>query len=191
VPNSSNSITLLDEVVQGVSAGAPSTGESTNIPIQNFNLNTILPKASFYSYTIGNNDYVVFEKKSATTLQQKNIDILNKILSVNPAQTIDTSKTLLFYNDQGARSLNTGANGNDNEIYIDCQPTGTSDDTIDVVKHTPEINYDIFSFSSLSKNKQITFIFQIIIMCVIMFVLLILFYFIFKKIGETTSDTNK
>ena len=192
VSDSSNSITLLDEVVQGAAAGAPSTGESTNIPIQNFNLNTILPKKSFYSYTIDKYDYIVFEKGNATTLKQKNIDILNKILSVNPPQTMDMDKTLLFYNNKGATSLNKSSNGNvnDNEIYIDCKPTGTSDDTIDVVKNTPASVNDLFSFSDLSNNKTFSFTFKIIMLSLLLFVFLLLFYFIFKIIGSTKTKTE-
>jgi carbonic anhydrase len=132
--STSNSSMFFKTLVDTVASNAPVDGETTNVNIPTFNLDLLVPKKPFFSYSatepyqpcIENVDYVVFDPL------QRSLDIMTDTLS--KLQTIISSNSYdiktgpnLFYNDKGP-SLGTG-----DDIYIDCQPVGSSNETVEVV----------------------------------------------------------
>ena len=49
--NSTDASTILTDIIQSVASNAPAMNESTNLNLSNFNLNAIVPKKPFFSYT--------------------------------------------------------------------------------------------------------------------------------------------
>ena len=117
---------------------ATKDGETESVSLNDFTLNDFVPYNPFFTYTalqpyqpcVGNVDIIVFGvAKSACKISS---DTLSKLQSINSPNdyTIKTGP-LLFYNATGPGS----ATGND-EIYIDCKPTGTSDENTTVTTQT-------------------------------------------------------
>jgi hypothetical protein len=142
--DSSTASNLLTEIIKGVSNGAPSKGETTNLNISGFTLNSIVPKKPFYSYTstIKNdkNDYIIYDILDGITLNNKILTRLKEIIREFP---IPTPGDKLFYNQKGPNQSKVG-----DGIYISCQPTGSSEEEIDVETSKDTSSHDLFSFDS-------------------------------------------
>lgn len=125
--NASTGTNILDDIIDN----APSQKASTTLNIHDFNLNFLIPKSGYYSYTgtipygtcSGEYQYVVFPKTSIQ-VQKKTLDALGGLIhdsyiSVHPGKC--------YYNAKG--TTQNGFSG-DGQIYIDCQPTGEGDDIV-------------------------------------------------------------
>jgi len=126
--NASTGTNVLDDIIDN----APPQKETTTLNIHDFNLNYLIPKSAYYSYTgtiaYGTCDntqyqYVVFPKNSLV-IAQSTLDTLGTLIhdsyiSVHPGEC--------FYNIKG--TTQNGFSG-DGQIYIDCQPTGEEGDII-------------------------------------------------------------
>jgi hypothetical protein len=126
--NASTGTNLLDDIIDH----APPQKESTTLNIHDFNLNFLIPKSGYYSYTgtipygtcgTAQYQYVVFPKTSIqikkTTLDSLGRLIHDSYISVHPGKC--------YYNEKG--TTQNGFSG-DGQIYIDCQPTGEGDDIV-------------------------------------------------------------
>ena len=134
---SSVSALLFKTLIDTMSSSAPSDGDSTTVNIHKFNLSTLVPRKPFFSYSATepyqpcyeNVDYIVFDPLNASLdMMPDTLSTLQSIIQSNPYD-IKTGPEL-FYNEKGP-SKGGGDNGDD--IYIDCQPVGESDETVDVV----------------------------------------------------------
>lgn len=132
---SSVSALLFKTLIDTVASSAPSDGEATTVNIPKFNLDFLVPKKPFFSYSATepyqpcseNVDYVVFGPLQASLDMMP--DTLTKLQSIILSNPYDVkSGPNLFYNDKGPSS-----GGGDGEIYIDCQPVGSSDETTEIV----------------------------------------------------------
>ena len=126
--NASTGSNILDDIIKH----APPQKESTTLNINDFNLNYIVPKSPYYSYTgsvpygkcgTAQYQYVVFPKQSIQ-IQRSTLDALGRLIhdsyiSVHPGEC--------YYNQKG--TTQNGFSG-DGQIYIDCQPTGEEGDII-------------------------------------------------------------
>lgn len=158
------------DVVTTMSKNAPSEGDSTTIKISNYNLNFIVPKKPFYSYT-GKEpyqpcsekvNYVVYDASEICLDIPQNIyDNLKKIVKENYYKT--KSGLPFFYNSKGPNTATS------DDIYIDCQPVGKSEETIDIVNDT-SFSSD-YSFEDLKNNDFFKFIIGIIIFLTIIYLL--------------------
>lgn len=157
--SSSISANLFRTVIDTMSSAAPSDGESTSVNADNYNLNYIVPKKPFFSYSASEPyqpcstsvDYIVFSPNINTL--DINIETLQKMQKIIKANTYDIKKgAQLFYNEKGA-----GNNVNGDDIYIDCQPVGASDEEELVVTDN-----GFTTMYSLNDFKNSTFL-QIII----------------------------
>ena len=126
--SSSPSANLLKAVIDSVANTAPTDGESTNVNYSGYNLNSVVPKQPYFAYTATEPyqpcstqcDYIVFNT-SLDILP----DSLKKLESVISDNAYDIKKgAKLFYNEKGP-----GKNISSDEIYIDCQPVGASEET--------------------------------------------------------------
>jgi hypothetical protein len=160
--DSSKATEIITEIIEKVSTNAPSDGDSTHLNISNFNLQYIVPRKPYFSYVQYDTDYIVFGLLEAIPLSSSTISTLQQIIK---PYIIDIEKVPLFYNSKGPVA---GTKIGDN-IYISCQPTGTSKEYNPVIYNKTN-NIQI---SNILKNEIFTYIFIAIIASI---VLLLLFY---------------
>ena len=139
--NNSSASTMITEIVQTMSQNAPTDGETTNVNINDFNLDAFVPKKTFFTYTANEPyqpyttevDYVVYIPLSGPIgITEDILQLLQTIITPNTIARLNDNenKTVpqLFYNEKGP-SAGTGSD----DIYIDCKPVGMSDEEINVV----------------------------------------------------------
>jgi len=178
---SSAASSLLTQIINAVAANAPAQGESTNINISNFNLNSfIVPKTPFYSYTQDSVSWIVFGKEKALTLSQSTLDTLGKIIKPTLPGQIPPGPEV-FYNSSGAIK---GFNNSD-QIYIDCQPVSSSEEEVDVVTSKPPISFDLLN------NSTAVFIIQIIAIIILFLGLLFGIYYGLKYVTNSNITLPK
>jgi carbonic anhydrase len=133
---SSISAMFFKTVIDTVANSAPSDGESTTVNIPRYNLSAIVPKKPFFSYSAtepyqpcsSSVEYIVYDPlQGSLDMMPETLTKLQSIIQSNPYD-IKTGPNL-FYNDKGPGK--GGAAGND--IYIDCQPVGSSDENTEVI----------------------------------------------------------
>jgi carbonic anhydrase len=185
--STSMSAAFFSNIIKTMSANAPAEGDSTTIKMNNYNLNHIIPKKAFYSYTATEPyqpcsekvNYVVYDASEMyLDIPQNAYDNLTKIILEN-YYTVK-SDVPFFYNSKGANTSTS------DDIYIDCQPVGQSEDTINVVNDTS--TYD-FSVEDLKNNDFFKFIIAVIIFLIIIY----FFYGIvsaFKFIGKSLNKSS-
>jgi hypothetical protein len=178
----SNEITdasnLITEIINTVSTNAPSEGNTTNLNLSNFNLETIIPKKPYYVYTNANQDYIVFGDLQAIPLSLSTLEILGQIIK---PFSLSTPGEYLFYNSKGPISGIQIGDG----IYISCRPTGTSDEETAVTYNKELLNVN---FSNILNNPILNTIIRVLIGCLI---LIILFYAINIFYNYLSSDAQK
>jgi len=136
--NNSSSVSAIffKTLIDTVANSAPSDGESTTVNIQRYNLSGLVPKKPFFSYSAtepyqpcsSSVEYVVFDPLQASLdMMPDTLTKLQSIINNNPYD-IKTGPNL-FYNEKGPGS--GGAAGG--EIYIDCQPVGSSEETTEII----------------------------------------------------------
>jgi carbonic anhydrase len=169
----SPSSVFFSNVIGTMSKNAPAEGDSTTIKMKNYNLNLIVPKKPYYSYT-GTEpyqpcsekvNYVVYDASEVyLDITQNVYDNLKKIIKEN-YYTVK-SGIPFFYNPKGPNTATS------EDIYIDCQPTGESEETTDVVNDTSDTSSS-YTFEDLKDNDIFKFIIGLI-------VFLILIYFLYS-----------
>jgi hypothetical protein len=159
--DSSTASNLITEVIQGVSSNAPAANETSNLSINGFTLQDIVPSKPFYSYTDSNSvDFIVFDITNAIGLSSSTITTLQQIITPFP---IPTPGGQLFFNSTGPNTSNIGEG-----IYISCQPTGSSEEETAV---TYDKNVTTYDFTDITNNPTAKLIFQIIIGCLLFIVI--------------------
>jgi len=163
---------IITEIIIAVSTGAPSQGERTNQGISEFSLNTIVPMDEFYTYNNDNSnlDVIAYGLKNAISISEDTLTKLTAIIQPF-TNTLFHSGPLLFFNPDGP----TSGTGGDGEIYIDCNPTGNSEEDVDVTYDNvkPATKFDL---GNLFSNP----IFMLILSS-IFFVIIILLVYTFLK----------
>lgn len=135
---SSESAMFFTTLINTVASSAPIDGETTTVNVPTFNLEYFVPKKPFFSYSAtepyqpctDNVNYIVFGPLQASLdITPDSLATLQTIIESNPYDV--KPATTLFYNE-------TGPTGGDNsgEIYIDCQPVGSSEETTEVITDT-------------------------------------------------------
>jgi carbonic anhydrase len=171
---------LLTEVIRKVASIAPSSGKSTNLNMADFNLQTIIPRKPFYTYTFENTDYIVFGDLQSIPLSSETIKTLQQIIKPFPLQIPAVE---LFYNSKGPTSGIQIGDG----LYISCRPTGSTEEEKPVIYDKPTTTSEL---SNIFDNE----IFLTVIQIVICFIILII---IFKGISlfynyiSSSSETLK
>ena len=178
---SSTASNLITELIQDVANNAPSQGNSTNINISGFTLDKIVPNKPFYSYTSGNNDWIVFSDLEAIPLNSNTLAKLGKIIKPFPIPT--SADNGLFYNSSGPNSTTSGNIGEG--IYISCQPTGSSQEETAV---TYETNPTIYDLSTMLNNPNVSLLFQVIIGCIVFILVFLVLNYVYTYF---TSDAAK
>lgn len=169
--NSTTASNLITEIITNVASSAPSSGEQTTVNISNFTLQDIVPNKPFYSFSFGNIFSCIAYLKGIS-LTQTTLSTLSTIITAGPSSEIP--QTELFLNESGP---NQKLSGND-EIYISCNPTGSSEAT-KTVDYTTTTTNDLTNFIN---NPQVIQVFVgCLLFIVIFFIVSMIFNFISGK----------
>jgi carbonic anhydrase len=150
---SSISALLFKNAIDTTANSAPNDGESTTVNIPTYNLTTLIPKKPFFSYSATEPyqpcsekvDYIVYAPlNGALDIMSDTLTKLQSIIRSNPYD-IKTGPSL-FFNEKGP-----GTGADSGQIYIDCQPVGSSDEITDIVIDTG----GSFSYEDWLKNPVV------------------------------------
>lgn len=180
--------TILGNLINDTLVLPQDSVDPTRIDIKEFTLSTLIPQDSFYSY-LGknifqscNNDtvnFIVFHKDAA-------IKISTSIMT-NVSNDITT-----VFADSAIRDVNYyfNAMGTTNEafistddLYIDCRPTGSSDETTTVYTEIPE-------FDQKKISDQIAYFFVIFGSCIIIFFILWVIYQVSRHFASSSDSDS-
>jgi carbonic anhydrase len=180
---SSTASNLITQIIQNVSTNAPRNGESTNLNISGFTLQNIVPSKPFFSYTDTNNEnWIVFPIKDAIPLNSTTLTTLGQIIKPYPLPMTGGD---LFFNSNGPNSNKTSS-----EIYISCNPTGSSTETTEVVYDKNTVTP--IDFNTIWNNPIFKLIIQILVACllfiVIFYILNMMYSFLIN--GSVKLPTN-
>jgi len=173
--SASTGASLFNAVINTMSSSAPIDGESTNVSFNGYNLNNIVPRKPFFSYNASepyqpcssNVNYIVFDTYSSTL--GISYDTLNKMKSFIKPNTYDIKTgPKLFYNENGPGK---GGSAGD-EIYIDCQPVGSSKNEEVIVTSEGSSN---ITFKDIFNNIYSQLFLAAIIFLIILFVIKMIF----------------
>lgn len=182
----------LSNIVTTVAQNAPADGEQTTVNISRFNLNALVPRKPFFSYTAtepyqpcstSKNEYIVFTLSDGSIGITK--DILDKLHSIINANEYDIKKgASLFYNEKGPTNADR-----DGEIYIDCQPVGQSEEEEIMVTDTGSSSFN-FNTGDIMNNKYFQmFLGSLIFIAIVYLVKIGLDSYGAKHGGATNLDT--
>jgi len=177
---------IISDIINDVVAQPLKQGEpAMNIKLNDYTLNSIVPITPFFYYT-GSNDYniIVYGLNTGISVDQSVITGLQTIIS--PVSNVIYPSVDYFYMNKTGPSNNRNVG---DEIYIDCQPTGNSEETTDVT----------FDKNPIVNNIGSMFNIQIIIFIIAAFIFVFLIMMIHKflayltdgKVGEGVSKLMK
>lgn len=175
---SSTASNIITEVIEKVASNAPSEGDSTNLNMSNFNIQNIIPRKPFFTYSVNSNDYIVFGELEAIPLSSSTISTLQKIIK---PFSLQMPTAPLFYNSKGPLSGIQIGDG----LYISCQPTGSSEEETSV---TYDKNSSSVDFSNVLDSPIFKTIFIVIIGCIIF---IIIFYGLSAFYSYLSEDAPK
>jgi len=162
-PSTIASTSILTEIINAVSSGAPNVGEKTTVNLSNYSLNHIVPNKPFYQVSEYNYDLIIFGIENAIPLSEETVKKLNTlcsdVVSTSAFDPKQQSPVKIFYNKDGPSKEGS-------DIYIDCQPVNESEDTVEVPMNKPDSEW----FSELIRSA----VFQSIVVCLILILLLYL-----------------
>ena len=132
----SASTQIITEIINGSTQLNPNSSDATSIKLNDYNLNNIVPKTPFYYYEDKKGNIIVYGMQNAIYIDTATINVLKTIIT--PATDVEyPSVEDYFFNESGPTRGNTG----DGQIYIDCQPTGNSEETTQVeYSKSPTVN---------------------------------------------------
>jgi len=169
---------LITQVIDEVAKNAPRNGESTNLNITNFSLQHIIPKKPYviYSGTYNDNttDFIVFPLNAPIPLTQNTLKKLSDIIIPFPLPMYGGG---LYLNSKGP---NSGARFRNDDIYISCKPTGSSDDEITVTNTTTTTS----SSSSNSNNDAMMNFLKFLIICIIFIIFFLAVNYAFNTLTQ-------
>lgn len=177
--DSSTASSLLTQVISGVATNAPAANETTTLNLSDFTLSKIVPKSPFFSYsgTYNNStaDFIVFGKNYAIPLSEKVLTALGSIIKPFPLPMIGDN---LFFNAKGPNSSGSVGDG----IYISCQPTGSSEEEIDI---TNTKNSTSFDMENIMDNSAFKLVIKIVVGCILFIIVFAGLAFAYGKLTDT------
>jgi carbonic anhydrase len=195
---------IIETIINNIPTGSD---ESATPSVTDFTLNTIVPKAPYYNYRgfkpydkcDGNKiyQYVVFNplNQGAIAIDFQSLRALRNALSASFILANDTTPEDISYNSRGT-SLNnstvpgevsayTGPGDGDDQIYIQCQPTGESND--EKIFKEPKVP---FAIDMNSKNDNLNNILFTIIGIVAIFIAYMVFKYLTAFVSSYKVNTN-
>jgi len=153
---------IFTDIINGSTQLKPNSGEAISIKLNNYNLNNIVPQTPFYYYEDNKGNVVVFGLENAVYIDSAAKDTLKTIIT--PVTNVEFPR-VEYYSLNKYGPVVGGGNG-DGQIYIDCQPTGNSEETTEVQYSKPAIVNNLGGFF----NSQV----GILIAAAFIFIVLIL-----------------
>lgn len=169
---SSDQTTTLDELVVRVAKFAPTKGGNAGeISLPFFSFTYFVPTKPYYSYRgnmPGSNeeyDFIIFDKENAVPISELGHRSLLKLIQKNNHNllgrkegfTSNQKDSKVYFNEKGAKKTVGGLNGDD-DIYIECQPTG---DSGEILIDTPVTSSRAMFSGDAAKNILDSKFFQI------------------------------
>jgi hypothetical protein len=115
----------MSAIMQSATKYIPGSGEQTDIQVS---LQSLIPNAPYFNYENTGRDfpgnYVVFGRSNAIPVSQTTLNAFTKLIDMYP---INMTGTKLYANQDGPNKKPVGEG-----IYIDCSPTGSSEEEVDV-----------------------------------------------------------
>lgn len=187
--NNSTNSNIITTIINAMSATAPTEDDSTTVKISDYNLNNIVPNKPFFSYTgqqpfqpcSGKVEFIVFSPAQySCDITQASFDKLNNIIR-NNVYDVSTG-TPFYYNKDGP---NSNTLSGDDQIYIDCQPVGSSEESAFVIPPSSSSSSGIsFNMKDIVNNIY----FQIIMGSLGFILLIYLINMIFASFKPTNTD---
>ena len=185
----------LDDLIKNIKNYGPGNKSEVGLNDGNFTLNDLVPYKPYYSYKgtlpykpcTGNYHYIVFGKQNALGISGNTFNSLNSLIIDNEIPISKSRKTKLFYN-RGGPSKNKGEG---DDIYIECKPTGVSDN--EVLVNMKETGGGAASVQNFLQSKAFSII-QAIFIALMVFALLCTVAWYMKKYlskyesGNTSSS---
>ncbi len=200
-PEASNQ---LNEIVSYLARMGNSTGEGGTVQGLNFDLNSFIPqKKGFYAYTASLPyppctkciDYIVYDvNDAAISLDNSTLSKIKELIvaTVIPEQ-LTIPKLGYAYNKKGAQY----GLGNNNAIWIDCQPTGSDGQVLSDENKEGILSNNSFSmFAGMNHEKYENWKYIAVVLCLVLLAVLALVSFIYiipgmiLKSKTTTSRPN-
>lgn len=195
-PNQMQGSMFLHEISKTIANNAPNFGEKTNVSLPSnirYNLNNYVPKKPFFSYSsnepfepcAGINDFVVFNMNEWFVMMwDKSYLNVEKVIK-NHSIDVVTDGASLFYNPKGPAPIS-------DQIYIDCQPVGQSDEFVMVQNDSGSSEAvkprNKPTFEKIFKNPFIGIILGLLLTFVVIYVLNMIFKYTTGK--EVVSMGN-
>jgi hypothetical protein len=191
--NSSNNFTeaskLLTDIINTVASNAPKPGNQTTLNLgKELTLQSIVPVKPFISYEISSGgfkyDVVAFESDYAIPLTVSTLNTLRTLIKPIslPSEKDNISET--FYNPFGPNH----DNGAGDDIYISCQPTGASGETIQE-ERTKAKNTVQFDYDTILKNPMFVGLFVMFFFIIFLFIVNAVYGYIFVGKNIKPSST--
>jgi hypothetical protein len=139
---------IVESVISSGSQYAPQQNETTTQGLEPFSIKTLLPELPFMFFENQTNHYICFSLNAAIVISQSSITTLKTIIQPTQPLTFATA-VRLFMNPNGPIMKNAKAN----ELYIECQPTDISEETL-LVENGKSI-FDSISLKQTSVSGSI------------------------------------
>jgi len=178
---SSEGTLLLEQIVDAiVSKPLLQYGDPMNVPVTQFTLNSIVPTSAFYYYIspTSNANIIVYDTSNAIFLDAGKIKGLQSLYSLPSSDPYQPSDTL-YYNEGGANKVNV----TDDNIYIDCSPTGNTREKKEVEFNKKSSQNDLINTFT---NPAIV----LLLFTVSFVVIIIIYYTVFKFIVGEKIDNS-
>jgi hypothetical protein len=159
---------ILIEILNAIDSKPLKFGDnSISIKSSDYNLNSIIPDKSYYFYNVASTktDYIVYGITDAITVDSSLIDDLQKLIQPFKNTEIFVGEDL-FFNSNGP----SAGNYNSGEIYIDCKPTGNSEETEDITynKSTASTNDLGEIITNIIKNPYFAYAISIVVIVILL-----------------------
>ena len=177
---SSTSTPILMNVISTMARNAPTEGNSTTIKMLEYNLGRIIPKKGFYTYTatepyqpcMETLNFIVYDVNDAyLSITSELYDKLKNIIKQTNFEVKENGIVQFFYNSKGPNTIS------EDDIYIDCQPVGESEETTTIINENYTENE--YSWENLKNNDG----FKLLIGIIIFLVILLIFNYFTIGIG--------
>jgi len=175
---SSNNYTKAGRVITDIINKTPKSG-SSNLDNE-FTLQDIVPNSPFISYNFSVMNAVAFELDYAIPVSVDTINKLKSVISAGPKESIIVKDT--YFNKNGPNR-----SGKDDDIYISCQPTGASGETIQTEQEKAKSSVQ-FDFSTIMNNPWILGFMVMFLFIIFLFIVNAVYGYIF--VGKTNKPES-
>jgi len=164
----SSATQLIANIVNGSMQLKPNSGDATNIKLNDYNLNNVVPQTPFYYYEDKKGNIIVYGLENAIYIDSATKDSLKSIII--PATDLEYPS--VEYYSLNKHGPMVGGGTGDGQIYIDCQPTGNTEETMEVEYSKPATVNNLETLFNGQVGIFIAAIFIFIVLIVLIYKLL-------------------